>query len=319
MTPLDLFLARLENIEFDIPPEVKNDLITMMNTLKAIGDLDGFTKTDPALIHAEKECGDAEECSADFLYAVIDQRNIHSRHRKWYVPSNVLGDRTGNTRLTKKTGIGFHHTAVQDGFGAWKSQKSEHANVATANNWIAYDSGISGPPLILPGSDAYARWRVRPNKPLTLDEWARAMALGDRYRGFPAKDYNAGIPYHAIMAPNSVLYLNLPFDWVTWHGNSLNNDFLGVAWDALSTKQSIDDGLAADLIHDVIRLVQLARNEGHDIQFFDVHATRTNKPRDPGAEFIREVMMPAAEETGCTIIMDKARDGGKTINAILAA
>lgn len=312
MNPIDLFLAQLENIE--LPVDVKAGFVAMMGALQQCGDLDGLTKLSTEKILEEKLCGDAEDCAHDFLYAVIDQRDVHSRHRKWYSPSTVIGDHTGNTRLTKKTGLGFHHTAVPTGFGAWGTQIQNHSDVAAANAWVETNAG-----LIIPDSDAYRKWIVKPTQPLTLEQWARAMALGDRYRGFPEKDYNTGTPYHAILGPNSVLYLNLPFDWVTWHGNSLNNDFLGFAWDAHSAKQSIDDGLAADLIHDVIRLVELARSEGHNIQFFDVHATRTNKPRDPGAEFIREVMIPAAEETGCTVIMDKARDGGKTINAILAA
>ncbi len=313
MNPIEEFLARLENLE--LPVDIKEGFIAMMGVLQMYGDMDGMSKLDPAAIENEKTCGDAEECHEDFLYAVYDQRDILSRYRKWYVPSQTIGDRTGKTRLTKKTGLGFHHTAVKDGFGAWKSQVQHHIDVALDNDWC--QGGETG--LILPNTDAFTKWLVKPNQELTLEQWARAQALGDRYRGFPQKEWNKGIPYHAIFGPNSVLYLNLPFDFVTWHGHSLNNDFLGVAWDANSTKQSIEHGLASDLIHDVEKIVDLARSEGHDIQFFDVHSSRTNKPRDPDAEFIREVMMPAAEKTNCTLIMDKARGGGKTINEILAA
>jgi hypothetical protein len=313
MDPIDEFLARLENV--DLPDEAKKGFIDTLNILKSLGadDLDAMTKVDPVAIEAEKECGDADECANDFLYAVIDQRDdTKNRKRKWYWPSKAAPDRTGYSRLTKKTGLGFHHTAVFNGFGAWGSIVRAFKKRAEANGWVETSTG-----LMLPNSDAWDLWKVKPNNPITIEAWARALGLAKRYEGEPKAEYNYGVPYHAILGPNSVLYLNLPFDWVTWHGNSLNNDFLGVAWDANSIKQKISEGLAKDLIYDGERIIDFARSEGHDIQYMDCHSSRTRKPNDPGAEFIREVMMPLADKTGCEILMDTHRGGGESIREIL--
>jgi len=313
MSDIDEFLLQLENIE--LPDEAKQGFIQTMNALKALGadDLDAMTKVDIASIEAEKECGDADDCANDFLYAVIDLRDdTKNRKRKWYWPNTSIGDAKGYSRLTKKTGLGFHNTAVFNGFGAWGSIKRANIKRAETNGWVETESG-----LMVPDGDAWSAWKVKPNERITVEQWARALALGRRYEGDPPQAYNYGVPYHVLMGPNSVLYLNLPFDWVTWHGNSLNNNFLGVGWDANSTKQKISDGLAKDLIYDGERIIDFARSEGHDIQYFDCHSSRTNKPNDPGAEFIREVMMPLAEKTGCEILMDKKVGGGRSIREIL--
>ncbi len=315
MDAIDQFLRSLENV--DLPDEAKQGFIDTLNILRALGadDLDALTKINIASIENEKTSGEADECANDFLYAVIDQReDTKGRKRKWYSPNTKIGDRTGSTRLTKKTGLGFHNTAVTNGFGAWGSIKRANIKRAQTNGWVETESG-----LMVPESAAWEGWLAKPNKSITVEEWARALALGRRYEGDPPQSYNYGVPYQVIIGPNSILYLNLPFDWVTWHGNSLNNDFIGVAWDANSTKQQISEGLAKDLIFDVERIVDLARSEDHDIKEFDCHSSRTRKPHDPGAEFIREVMMPAAEKTGCGIIMDKARGGGRTIRQVLEA
>lgn len=310
--PIELFLRSAENI--DLPEDLKASFVETLKAFKALGadDLDAMTKVDPAEIENEKACGLADECSQDFLYAVIDQRNITRAHRKWYVPSKI-GDRTGPSRLTKKIGIGFHHTAVENGFGAWGSIVKANKQIAIDNRWIDASDHM------LPEGNAWAGWLVKPNKLITIDEWARALALGARYRGEPQAEYNNGVPYQIVEGPNSVSYLNLPFDYVTWHGHALNNDYIGWAWDANSTKQKIEDGLAKDMIFSIVRNVELARSEGHPIKKFKTHSTTAPKPRDPGVEFIREVMMPAAQECGCEIVMDEASGGGTMLRKLLAA
>jgi hypothetical protein len=250
----------------------------------------------PQVAEEEKDSGHAQDVSNDFLYAVYDQRDLILRpKRKWYLPNTVIGDTGGATRLTKKEGLCFHHTAVKGGFGAHKAIVDRYLRENVID---------------------MARFRTT-NRELSKEEWARAMALAHRFRGDPAGPYNNGVPYHALMAANSVLYLNLPFDWVTWHGNGSNNRFLGVAWDAKST---VDEIHAADLIADIVALVELARAEGHDIREFTCHCAYTNKPQDPGAKFIRLVMVPAAAQLGCLIDYDfKVKKGARSIGEVLAA
>lgn len=237
-----------------------------------------------------KEHGVDEDVSADFLFAVFDQRHMTSRPaRKWYDPNTAVGDRDGRSRRTLKRGVCVHHTAVAGGFGADKSVMRSYKRVGEP----FFDGTL---------------WRVPPQsgdhgpivKP-TLDEWARAMALAHRYRGDPPRKYNMGVPYHAISAANSVLYLNLPFEWVTWHGNGSNTDFLGFAWDASSTREKPKpEDHQADLRY----FIELAREEGHPIEELTVHAAYTRKPKDPGKEYIEQVMVPVAEQTDCVIHWD---------------
>lgn len=237
-----------------------------------------------------KEHGLDEDVSDDFLFAVFDQRHFQDRaKRKWYSPNTRLGDRTGTSRRTKKRGVCVHHTAVKGGFGADKNlirQYRQHQEP-----W--YDPEV---------------WLIKPQDPNygaivepTLEEWAHAMALAHRYRGDPPRRYNYGVPYHAISGPNSVLYLNLPFEWCTWHGNGSNTDFLGYAWDASSSSESPtpDDHMA-----DLRFTIELARQEGHPIEELTCHCAYTRKPKDPGKEFIERVMVPLAEELNLTIDWD---------------
>lgn len=238
-----------------------------------------FQKMLSYIAELEKGGETAEDVSGDDLVAVFDQRDIQKRSKvKWYSPNTTLGDRDGPTRLTKKKGICFHHTAVQGGFGADKSLVRQYSKQTLDMKRFAQMS-----------------------RSLTQEEWARAMALAHRYRGDPPRAYNYGVPYHAIHGPNSVLYLNLPFDWATWHGNGSNNDFLGVAWDAKST---VEKPKATDLIRDVKILVDLARAEGHPITEFTCHCAWTNKPDDPGRDFIEQVMVPVAQDKAIRINWD---------------
>jgi hypothetical protein len=217
----------------------------------------------------EKQTDEADDVSSDFLYAVYDQRKkIQGRGRKWYP-----------NRRTMKEGICFHHTAVKGGFGVHKKTKRKYLEMD--RHW----------------ND----WLIQPSNDISHDEWARAMALGCRYRGWPAGQYNKGVPYHAIMGPNSVLYLNLPFDWVTWHGNGSNKRFLGVGWDANSTKE---DFRAEDLIRDAKEIIRIGREEGHPLDHFTAHCAWTNKRYDPGKAFIEQVMVPVSEQMGVTMDWD---------------
>ena len=243
----------------------------------------------------EKELGAAVDVSSDFLYAVFDQRDMLDRpNRKWYSPNTTLGDRSGGSRRTRKRGLCFHHTAVNGGFGAdaWLVKKYRQLGASTMD--VSRFAELS--------------------RELTVDEWSRAMALAHRYRGDPPRKFNEGVPYHAIMGPNSVLYLNLPFEFVTWHGNGSNNDFIGVGWDALSTAES---PAAKDLLADAAYLVDLARDEGHDVVDVTCHCAWTNKPSDPGAEFIESVIVPLSESRNLVIDWDFKTNGAKSLRAVM--
>jgi hypothetical protein len=271
---------------------------SLLPVLEAIRDIQEHEREQAEQIAGENRAKSASEnvdVSTDFLRAIYDQRDITKRSKvKWYDPNTQIGDRTGKTRRTKKRGVCFHHTAVLRGFGADKS---------LVKKYIASPMDVS-------------RF-ITTNRALTHMEWARAMALAHRYRGDPPRKHNEGVPYHAIMGANSVLYLNLPFDWVTWHGNASNTDFLGVAWDALSTREDPD---ADDLIADGVSIIELARAEGHPIDEITVHAAYTRKPDDPGKVFIQRVMLPLASHTGCKIDMDfEYAKNFRSIREILAS
>ena len=242
----------------------------------------------------------------DRLLAVLDQRHlIEGRPVKWYNPNTRHGDMTGATRLTYKTGVCVHHTAVKGGFGADRNLVRRYQAIPDRPVFEA-TPGVAGPIW----SD------VRRN--LTPDEWARAMALAHRYRGDPQRQYNNGVPYHVISGGNSVLYLNLPFDWVTWHGNGSNTNFLGYAWDGNSRVETPDvEDQRVDLKH----TIDLAREEGHPIGEITVHAAWTNKKDDPGKVYVQEVIEPVADATGCIIQWDfkSNKKGSRSMREIVAA
>jgi len=256
----------------------------------------------------EKEKGNSVDISDDHLFAVLDIRMMLEREkRKWYLPTTMLGDVTGSTRLTKKRGVCVHGTAVKGGFGVHKRVLERYTSRDI--DW--------------------SRWLQEPQEGLVAPVelhmlWARAMALSHRYRGDPAGKYNSGVPYHAISGANSVLYLNLPFDWVTWHGDGSNNDYLGYALDFHSGKDVIESANGAkyhpdDLVKDLKFVILKAREEGHDIEEITCHCAWTNKPNDPGKAYIEQVLMPVAADTGCYINQDFKVGRGKSIAEVLAA
>lgn len=271
----------------------------------------------PKVAEEEKVTGAAVDVIDDFFFAVLDQRHLLDRPEvKWYDPNTQLGDRTGKSRRTKKRGICFHHTAVEHGFGPHKNVLSKYLNLSRAPEFDGHVFGIDALKKIETEKTPHL---VQLNRPMTLDAWAKMMALAGRMRGEGTPGaYNNGVSYQVIRCANSVLVLNLPFEWVPWASNGANTDFLGWAWDANSRKEGVDD--ADDLIADVVFTVDLARSEGHPIEEFTIHAAWTRKPDDPGAEFIRKVLEPAAEQTGCRIDYDfRAASTARSIGQVLAA
>jgi len=238
----------------------------------------------------EKERDKADSVEGDYLRAVLDQRMMMDRDkRKWYLLAQEFS-RRGGRRKTKKRGICFHHSAVIGGFGTHR-----HTREGIENGTVAIPKLLEWPDSV---DEATA---------------TRAFALAARYRGVAAD----GIPYHAISCANSVLVLNLPFNLVSWHGHGSNNDFIGHCWDANSAHESLK---AEDLIWDVEYLVDLGRTEGHFIDDleFTTHSAYSNKPRDPGAEFIRYVMQVAAHRTGARIDLDAKHGNGEPIRTVIS-
>lgn len=256
----------------------------------------------------EKSAGNSVDISDDHLFAVCNLRDIQDRaKRKWYLPTTGLGDVTGSTRLTKKRGLCVHGTAVAGGFGI-------HDAILKLYMGLEIDWGkwLQKPqPGLIPAIELHMLW-------------ARAMALSHRYWGNPSGEYNSGVPYHAITGANSVLYLNLPFDWVTWHGDGSNNNYLGYAVDFHSLKDVIKAANGAkyhpeDLQKDLKYVILKAREEGHDIEELTCHCAWTNKPNDPGKAYIELVLIPVAAETGCYINYDFKVERGRSIAEVLAA
>lgn len=271
----------------------------------------------------QKAAGESEDVSDDRFLALYDQRAVLDRgpdNVKWYNPFTDLGDRSGRTRRTKKKGLCAHCTAVPGGFGVHKGR---------VRFWES--AGLDWTPSVPQpnGELAQASWVVQPSAEVIdnysgsdLEAYARMMAIGDRYRGFKPQKYNYGVPYQGISAANSCLYYNLPFEWVTFHGNGANTDFLGYAWDGHSKKDTITDGpgkyQASDLLADCERLVDDARAEGHSMEEITCHGCWTPKPFDPGKDFILMVLVPLSESRNMKIDWDFKTNGGISMREMVA-
>lgn len=227
---------------------------------------------------------------------IIDQRHLLNRPaRKWY-----------RNRETKKIGICFHHTAVKGGFGIHRSTLATFNKIFTAPG--SSEAGRLGKRIGLANCHP-----VNLNK--TPEELAKIQALAARYRGAgqPGK-YNKGVPYHAIFSREGNLYLNLPFDWVTWHGNGANTDYLGFAWDGRSGVDTYDP---IALVNAITALCEKMKAEGHTVEKFTIHSAWTRKPSDPGSYFLQDVIMPAAEIVGAELDRERHNKYGKSIDDLL--
>ena len=273
----------------------------------------------------DKASGVSESVHSDILLAVYDQRAVTERgasNIKWYNPNTPLGDASGSTRRTLKDGICFHHTAVSQGYGTHASRREFWQGILEREGGLLWTPEVEQ----ADGSLVDTAWIVPPSGPAweplsakeKADAWVRAMALADRYRGFKPGGSNSGAPYHVVSAANSVLVLNLPFDWVTWHGNGANTRFLGFGWDADSRKDKLD---AADVARDVEVTIELGRQEGHFAKGleFTCHCAWTNKPTDPGVEFI-EMLLELAPRVGATVDLDfKISPTARSLREVLKA
>ena len=65
-------------------------------------------------------------------------------------------------------------------------------------------------------------------------------------------------------------------------------------------------------------LIEIARAEGHPITEFTCHCAWTNKPDDPGAAFIQQVMVPVAGELDIEIDWDfKDRPDARSLSQVV--
>lgn len=242
--------------------------------------------------------GRGDDVASDDLRAVYDQRAV--RHR------DEVEWKTNKT--SKKRGICFHHTAVKGGFGTRTDR---------VNYWkrVTITSTPSVP--LSNGQSVRTAWAVPPSADRlgegdeAIARWARAMALADRFRGYVYDaGSNGGVPYHAVSCTNSVLVLNLPFDWWTWHGNAANEHYLGFAWDGHSAHDTFDRDL---LMAQIQYVIGVGRSEGHfteDLRFTG-HCCFSNKSIDPGKAFA-EFLVEIADRCGATIDLDYKHDDAYT-------
>lgn len=262
---------------------------------------------------------ESESVASYQLPAILDIRALTARGRdniKWYDPNTTLGDIKGSSRRTLKRGIGFHHSAIAGGAGTHKGRR---------DFWAKH--GVDFGELLVADADGkmqpvkWHNWQEvvslkRMSDQELLDAWCRAMALADRYRGYPSIPFNEGFPYHVVRGANSVLVLNLPFDWVTWHGDGMNTWFLGFAWDALSSKDELDED---DMLRDIEATMRIGRDEGHfaDGCEWTMHCCWTNKPADAGKEFA-QMLVANASRFNATVNLDfKANEGCRSIREVL--
>ena len=275
-----------------------------------------FAEAAYSALQGERENADNETPDNDveqprplqIQHLVYDQRQVQDRGSqaiKWYNPFTELGDRTGSTRRTLKKGICVHHTAVKGGFGTHESRREYWFNQTLRST-----ANVPQPN----GESAKTEWLVW-NDEAFKDHahWAECMALADRYRGYMPGEYNTGVPYQAIRAASGFVVLNLPFDWVTWHGDGANTDFLGFAWDGDSR---YEEPQAEDLYEDLKYVLELARAEGHPIEELTGHCAWTRKPDDPGKPTV-EAMAQLASEESLTINWDFKVSGGRSLREVL--
>lgn len=231
------------------------------------------------------------------LYAVLDYRAVGDRNkRKWYTPDTKIGDRTGYSRLTKKKGVCAHVTQPggPGGFGISKARM----------RYYGASVGVGGPSNLPPGLSAHG---FTPEM----------LALGDRYAGQYGSQ--SGVSYHGIASLTpAALFLNLPFDWVSWHGDGANTDFAGFAFD-FDTRYDTLDKKARDLFIEMLcEFIQDLIGDDHDVGELTIHGAWANK-MDPGPVICREVLVPVAKETGMHIDYDFKQNGGMSFREMLAA
>lgn len=238
----------------------------------------------------ERETNEIVGLEDDFLYAEYDQReSLSGRPKKWYT-----------TRRSKKKGICAHHSGVHRGFGVSKRSLSKlslmHRDQDRALGYVTKCRGFIN----------------HGNHELDHEALLRMIGLAERYQD---------TAYQAISGPNSVLYWNLPFDYVTWASNGANTDYLAWCWDGHSKKHSTGDTLfspveQADIHRDLCRVVDKARDEGHEIETLTMHSVYTNKPSDASARFLHEILVPVAEAKDLKFDLDykdQKRDGSVSL------
>lgn len=303
------FLASLGGV--DLPDGVKEFFNDSMENIAAL--VRDRAPDDPSVIAPPPT-------APDFLRVAVDQRHLlKDRTPKWRrvagsIPAThkkhqLLAHHTGNGRAggfgTRKDTVKAYASLWDDGMVDTTTGVFTREHM---RSWHPRVSALGSTDLALAVKD----W-------LTRASWTRLMALAARYRGFPNASGNRGEPYHAISAANSALYLNLPFDIWSYHGDDANRHSVGWAWDGDSRYEPIarDSILTRDLIFDGQAIIDLARQEGHDIDEITCHCVYSNKPNDPGADFILHVLVPLAELTGCQIRWDYADKGGHSLASVL--
>jgi len=201
-------------------------------------------------------------------YSRIDLRVIRGRgKRKWRTPRGSIDQQPRRATLTKKKGICVHHSGIFTGMRGPRRLDED---------WSIIDM------------------RGKEVSPELTSLAYRIAGQGPRYQGQS---------YHGWSSRLGALFFNLPFDWVTYHGDGSNEDYLGYCIDYHSGKEKLwDIEVERAKLEDFIRL---ATNEGHMTEgLMTIHGAWSRKEIDPGREVIEEVMIPVAAKMGLGLNLD---------------
>jgi hypothetical protein len=197
-----------------------------------------------------------------------------------------------------RDGALHHHSAVHRGFGLSRGQ------LAAARRALEEDFDA-----------VVSRWRNADGERIGLaalpstEILLRVEALSRRYKQ---------TPYAQIFHPGlNVLFLNLKPNVRGWHGGRANRRYYGFCWDENSLYESVEHADQAILAVRTGRrfaaphLDRSRRDSGH--------CAWTNKPHDPGRDWIERVLLPAAEADGVEVDLDFHLDvrGARSLRSYL--
>lgn len=169
-------------------------------------------------------------------------------------------------------------------------------------------------------SSARARWRARASScapevlvdPALTDKWAETMAHRERF-------WN--VPYHYVITLGGDVLHNQPLAWRTWHGDA-GNGGIGIGFEGnfpafernrAAKHNTLDEDRAVACL---VAAIRHARSSGAPLVQLQAHrnyAPQSSRGGDPGELIWRRVVLPAVEQTDCTIDYNAKAGGGAPI------
>lgn len=294
--PLETFLASIQEQYKDAPPHI---VASIWETLERLVEFATHEQPDPSDVDPEDDVAEASSLM------VIDQSHMMKRDVKWYGLSSGDDDTVGSTRSTRKRGVCYHHTAVRRGFGVKepvlklltpKVLNGDYSGIVMPGSLLH----VSGPKAITPIVAAYCA-RFRGDMPASLRARDPDTGLEIKY----------GESYHWVFSEKHKLLLhNLPDRLVSWHGNGANNWYLGFAWDG-DSRYDIPNP------YDIMEALGVVYDTDPEMDTITTHSQWTNKPHDPDAWHIANVILPFARKRNLKVDLDFATNGGQSMNLIL--